>query len=192
MKLSIIVIILLLGQGVFVQAKESDIDAQIERIQNASESERYLLVNELKKQIAQMNALQQARAISRYQENSLKIEQNVNVANQIMIDEQEKQIQEQQIIIPAVKKIDPIVPSTIPDIEVKNTPTTKIEEVQERVPEQEEVQQPENDYSPEAEEQIPQEQYTQEAESEEVFTPQQTNENPSSSPSTQSRPSGRF
>ena len=119
MKLSTITILLLLNQTIFA----NDIDAKIAQIKSATESQRYILVNELKKQIAQMNALEQARAVTRYQEESLKAQQTANIANDIHTINQIHQQQDQQIIVPVVDK--PIKPLNIPGGNKIPTPVTK-------------------------------------------------------------------
>jgi hypothetical protein len=93
--------ILLFTQHSFLLATES-IDAQIAKIQQASESERFRLVNKLKKQIATMNANQQARAIAKYQEQSLYIEQQANMANQIFHNNQNQQTQDREVVTPQI------------------------------------------------------------------------------------------
>jgi len=102
-------------QTVFVQANQSSIDAQIAKIEQASESERYKLVNELKKQIARMLVTQQAKAISRYQEETLSVQQNANIANDIMYNNQRQVEQERQTIVPPVNEQTPTrVPTKTP------------------------------------------------------------------------------
>ena len=111
MRLSIITAFLLIVHGSIIHASEINIDAQIEMIRQAPQSQRYQLVNELKQQIAQMNANQQARAIAKYQEETLNAQQTmdpnpeniVNQANQQVIKNQIQQEQEHQIIIPTVE-----------------------------------------------------------------------------------------
>ena len=109
MRLSTITILLLLNQTVFAGSETSSIDAQIAKIKNAPASERYLLVNELKKQIAQMNALEQAKAVTKYQEESLKAQQNAQIANDIQSINQMHHEQEQQIITPVIDKPESII-----------------------------------------------------------------------------------
>jgi hypothetical protein len=115
MRLSTITILLLLNQTVFAGSETSSIDAQIAKIKNAPASERYLLVNELKKQIAQMNALQQAKAVTRYQEESLKAQQNAQIANDIHNINQINLEQQQQIITPVIDKPTRVIPLSLPN-----------------------------------------------------------------------------
>ncbi len=95
-------ILLLFSQAILLQAESNNIDIQIDKIKNAPEEQRYMLVNELKKQIAKMNALQQARAVSRYQEESLRAQQNANMANELQTINQINQEQERQLIVPTI------------------------------------------------------------------------------------------
>ena len=117
MKLSIIALLLLFGQTLVLQASEVDIDAQIAKIEQASEEERFRLVNALKRQIAQMNANQQARAIAQYQQETLQIQQQTDLANEMVINNQMQKEQERQTIVPPITTpipIDKSTPITIP------------------------------------------------------------------------------
>jgi len=84
---------------------DMSIDAQIKKIKQASPQERYKLVNQLKEQIARMNALQQAHSISKYQEESLKAQHRAPIANQILFQEQLRQHEVDKSIVPPVKEL---------------------------------------------------------------------------------------
>ncbi len=117
MRLSIIMICSFLGAS-WLYA--SDIDAQIAKIQQASPQERYKLVNQLKEQIAHLNALEQARSISKYQESSLNHqEQQAIQANQLSIEETLKRQQTDNIFVPQNE----ILPKTTPKILPLSYPT---------------------------------------------------------------------
>ncbi len=77
MRLSRVAILAIFFQGYLFCGSDLSIDEQIQKIREAPPSQRYILVNELKKQIAQMNALEQARAIEQYQEESIKAQHQV-------------------------------------------------------------------------------------------------------------------
>ncbi len=130
MKLRIVVVVLL-NFAIGLEADSGSLDAQIERIKHAPESERYLLVNELKKKIAKLNTLQQAREIAKYQEESLRQRQYVDFANNIQILDQIHKQQNHQIIVPPIEAKEKGVlptskPSESPILPEKNTPSIPI------------------------------------------------------------------
>lgn len=97
----------------------SDIDAQIAKIQKASPAERYKLVNQLKEQIAHLNALEQARSIAKYQESSLGAQQQAIHANQLSIEETSRKEQTHDLFVPKTKilpKLNPTYPNSKPKI----------------------------------------------------------------------------
>ena len=134
MRLSIITIFLLFTQSSFIYASDINIDAQIEKIRQAPQSQRFQLVNELKQQIAQMNANEQARSIAKFQEETLNAQQTepinepniANQANQEVIKNQLQQEQEHQIIIPPVENIEDSVNNTIDKVLPNQNPIKTI------------------------------------------------------------------
>ena len=95
-----IIMALLFGAKLFLLADTMSIDMQIQKIKNAPEKERFMLVNELKRQIAQMHALEQARAVSKYQQETLSIQQNANIANTIQRENQTAHQQQIEVVVP--------------------------------------------------------------------------------------------
>ncbi len=98
----------------------SDIDAQIAKIQHASPQERYKLVNQLKKQIANLNALEQARSIKSYQQSTQEIQQQALQATQQTMQEALQKEQSNTLFIPSKSTPPDIIPHPTPTI--PNTP----------------------------------------------------------------------
>jgi gas vesicle protein len=134
MRSLIIIAFSLVTQSSFIYASDLNIDAQIEKIRQAPESLRYQLVNELKRQIAQMNANEQARAIAQYQEETLNAQQtdsidNSNIANQAnqeVIKNQLQQEQEHQLIVPPIETIKDSTDSAMDKILPDQNPTNPL------------------------------------------------------------------
>ncbi len=117
-------IILISSVTSLLLSSEISIDAQIQMIRQASPTQRYKLVNQLKEQISRMNVAQQARSIAKYQKESLKIAQQATTANQLAIQERVRQHEVDKSIVPPIKQIpeNKIKPIHTPTPDVSNLP----------------------------------------------------------------------